>query len=87
MFDRKENLELIGNLIDRCLLGKNDDDTFRKIPDSVKAVACYDLGEFARYYVHGKAILNRRNLKEIMAQLMGDKDASSEVKKEAITCY
>jgi len=53
----------------------------------VKAVACFDLGEFSRFYHHGKEFLERLNVKEKMTVLMRDKNVSSEVKKEAITCY
>lgn len=55
--------------------------------DRVKAVACRDLGEFARFYHHGKELLERYNVKAKMTELMRNKEVSAEVKKEAITCY
>ena len=55
--------------------------------DRVKAVACRDIGEFARYYHHGREFLDRLQVKVKIAQLMSDKKVSAEVKKEAITCY
>ena len=51
------------------------------------AVACFDLGEFCRFSPNGKTILENCNVKDKMANLMGDRDVSAEVKKEAITCY
>ena len=55
--------------------------------DTVKAVACYDLGEFSKYVPNGKMILERHNVRVKMTELMGNADVSAEVKKEAITCY
>jgi len=55
--------------------------------DTVKAVACYDLGEFSKYVPNGKMILERHDVRIKMTELMGNPDVSAEVKKEAITCY
>lgn len=77
-FDNKDNLKLIEILVTDCL--SSDDDT-------VKAVACFDLGEFSKHYVHGKRVLERHNIRTRMTELMGDQTVSAEVKKEAITCY
>ena len=44
-FDKCENLQLITILVNDCLNSKDD---------RVKAVACFDLGEFSRFYHHGK---------------------------------
>jgi V-type H+-transporting ATPase subunit H len=55
--------------------------------DRTKAVACFDLGEFARFFPNGKQVLDSHNLKSKMTMLMQSKSVSSEVKKEAITCY
>lgn len=74
-FDHPDILKLIEPLIE-CL-GRDD---------ITKAVACYDLGEFCRFYAHGKGILERHNVKDKMANLMKGKH-SPQVKKEAITCY
>ena len=55
--------------------------------DITVAVACFDLGEFCRFYAQGKGILDRKDVKTKMANLMKDKNKSAQVKKEAITCY
>ena len=78
-FDNGDNLKLIGILANECL-----DDS---VENKIKAVACHDLGEFARFFPTGKTILERHNVKAKMTYLMQSKTASSEVKKEAITCY
>ena len=77
-FDKVENLHLIDIIVNDCLTS---------LDERVIAVACFDLGEFARFYHHGKEFLERLNVKERMTRLMRDKFMSSEVKKEAITCY
>lgn len=61
-----------------CLDGTND---------RTMAVACYDLGEFARFYQHGKTFLNKLEVKDKLAYLMSNDNVSAEVKKEAITSY
>lgn len=58
-----------------------------EVDDRSKAIACYDLGEFARFFAFGRQILEGMNLKEKIIQLMGLKSSSAELKKEAITCY
>ena len=55
--------------------------------DSMKAVACYDLGEFARFFPMGKAYLEEKNAKVYIAELMSSPESSAELKKEAITAY
>lgn len=55
--------------------------------DMTKAVACFDIGEFAKFYYHGKKLLETFNVKGKMAELMGANNVSAQVKKEAITCY
>jgi V-type H+-transporting ATPase subunit H len=77
-FDRQENLHLIDTIVNKCLSSPDD---------RVKAVACFDLGEFARYYHHGREFLHRLGVKEKIAELMREQKVSAEVKKEAITCY
>jgi len=79
LFDNTDNLNIIGKLADDCL--------GEKVENRVKAVACFDLGEFGRYFPNGKQILDRHNVKAKMTALMQSPHASSEVKKEAITCY
>jgi len=70
---------LIKEICDKCLADEAE--------DRVKAVACFDLGEFCRFFPNGKTILERHNVKAKMTHLMQSKNVSSEVKKEAITCY
>lgn len=65
-------------LVNDCLSSRDD---------TVKAVACYDLGEFSKYVPNGKMILERHNVRVKMTELMGNSEVSAEVKKEAITCY
>jgi len=57
--------------------------------DRVKAVACHDIGEFARFHPHGRKFISSLevDVKEKMAELMKDPAVSAEVKKEAITCF
>ena len=55
--------------------------------DSMKAIACYDLGEFARFFPMGKAYLEEKNAKTFIAELMSSPGSSAELKKEAITAY
>ena len=53
----------------------------------MKAVACYDIGEFARFFPLGKEFLEERDTKTYLAELMGNQQSSAELKKEAITAY
>ena len=53
----------------------------------VKSVACFDLGEFSKYYHHGKEFLDKLDVRTKMANLMQAKNVGAQVKKEAITCY
>lgn len=76
-FNEKENLDLIKVLVE--LLGHPD--------DRVKAIACFDLGEFARFFQYGRQYLDTLSLKEKIIQIMQEKESSAELKKEAITCY
>ena len=55
--------------------------------NTMKAAACYDIGEFARFFPLGKEFLEERNAKVYLANLMGDQGSSAELKKEAITAY
>jgi len=49
----------------------------------VLAVACYDIGEFARFHSRGKVIVQQLGIKLPLMSLMESKD--SEVKKHALT--
>lgn len=42
--------------------------------DTTKAVACHDIGEFARVYPTGKQVLNRFSAKPAVMALMTSKD-------------
>ena len=59
-FDNADNLAIIRH-IKECLDSEND---------MTKAVACFDLGEFAKFYHHGKELLNNMDVKGKMAELM-----------------
>lgn len=76
-FDNSSNLSIIRHIVE-CLDVDND---------MVKAVACFDLGEFAKFFHHGKELLNSMDVKEKMAKLMANPKVGASVKKEAITCY
>lgn len=76
-FHEKENLDLIKLLVG--LLQHED--------DRVKAIACFDIGEFARFFPFGRQYLETLNLKVQIIQLMGQPNSTAELKKEAITCY
>ena len=85
-FNDAENLECINILI--AMLDKKPSAAEDKASfDSMKAVACYDLGEFARFFPLGKAYLEEKNAKMRIAALMSSPDSSAELKKEAITAY
>ena len=55
--------------------------------DTQKAVACYDLGEFARFYSKGKRYLELKDGKNAIMSVMQRQDSTPELKKEAITAY
>lgn len=78
-FHEKENLDLIKVLVDIV--------TNVNIDDRVKAIACFDLGEFARFFPYGRQFLDTLNLKSEIIKLMQRVGSSAELKKEAITCY
>lgn len=80
LFHDKDNLELIKILVQ--IVEPNNE-----IDDKTKAIACFDLGEFARFFQFGRQILEAYNLKEKIIMLMGLKTSTAELKKEAITCY
>ena len=78
-FREKENLDLIKVLIE--FVEPSDYD------DREKAIACFDLGEFARFVPYGRNYLENLRVKEKIIMLMAIPSSSSELKKEAITCY
>ena len=78
-FHEKENLDLIKVLVE---IVQNV-----SLDDRIKAIACFDLGEFARFFPYGRQFLDTLNLKTEIIKLMGRVGSSAELKKEAITCY
>ncbi len=76
-FHEKENLDMIKVLVE--LLEHPD--------DRVKSIACFDLGEFARFFPFGRQYLDTLNLKVKIITLMQVQSSPAELKKEAITCY
>ena len=44
--------------------------------DTMKAIACYDLGEFARFFPMGKAYLEEKQAKTWIAELMSSPDSA-----------
>ena len=78
-FHEKDNLELIKILVD---VVKNE-----TADDRDKAIACFDLGEFARYFPFGRQFLDKLDIKSEIIRQMGRVNSSAELKKEAITCY
>jgi V-type H+-transporting ATPase subunit H len=78
---KDDNLEYINKLIAVITPGN------QKRPHLAMAVACSDLGNFARYNPTGKAYLENKGGKEALGMIMADKTASPELKKEAITAY
>lgn len=85
-FNDSENLECINILID-ILKQPHAQGGDSASLDQMKAVACYDLGEFARFFPLGKDYLEERGAKVHLAELMGSPVSSAELKKEAITAY
>ena len=77
LFDKKDNLQVIKSIVG-CLDSKYE---------QTVAVACYDLGEFARFYPHGKTFLNTLEVKDKLGELMSSDQATAQVKKEAIIAY
>jgi V-type H+-transporting ATPase subunit H len=57
------------------------------LDDRTKAIALFDLGEFARFFPMGRTILENDGVKADIIKVMGRVGSSAELKKEAITCY
>lgn len=85
-FNEAENLQCIDKLLE-VLKKEPSRDLDAQTLDTMKAVACYDLGEFARFFPLGKRYLEERSARENIAILMGAPQSSAELKKEAITAY
>jgi V-type H+-transporting ATPase subunit H len=84
-FNEAENLQCIDILIE--ILGLPENSVHYQNTDVMKAVACYDLGEFARFFPLGRAYLETKGAKERIATIMQSQHSSPELKKEAITSY
>ena len=78
-FHEKDNLDLIKVLVEKV--------SNVTLDDRVKAIACFDLGEFARFFPLGRQYLDQLGLKQEIIKVMGRVGSSAELKKEAITCY
>jgi hypothetical protein len=61
--------------------------TTKERTDQEKAIACSDLGNFAQYFPMGRQFLETKEIKKIIFHIMDSSKSSSELKKEAITCY
>jgi len=59
-----------------ALLSSKDDD--------VSAIACYDIGEFVRYYPNGRSIAKRLGAKELVMSLIEHENV--EVQRHALQC-
>ena len=84
-FNEAENLECINILVE--ILQQEPTSDNKEDLEVAKAVACYDLGEFARFYPLGRQYLEGRGAKQHIAKIMTNPKSSPELKKEAITCY
>lgn len=84
-FNEADNLECINILIE--ILQMRTAPHGQENLDTMKAVALYDLGEFARFFPLGKQYLETKNAKEHIAVIMSSNTAAPETKKEAIVCY
>lgn len=84
-FNESDNLELIKQEIN--FLRTQSDGVNQMDLDTRKAVACFDLGEFARYFPQGRHFLEVNGAKEQLARIMSDNKAQPDLKKEAITAY
>ena len=85
-FNEAENLECIDILVD-ILEWRPTASLDQQALDQMKAVACYDLGEFARFFPLGKSYLENLQANLKIGHLMGSNKSSPELKKEAITAY
>jgi len=83
-FHNSENLECIKREI-QFLSDKAADNSMDMCVK--KAVICFDLGEFARYFPNGRQILTMYEAKSKLQAIMTDASVTPELKKEAITAY
>ncbi|CAM9327116.1 unnamed protein product [Discosporangium mesarthrocarpum] len=59
-------------------------DLLKSEDETVVSIACYDLGEFVRFYPSGKAIVRHLGAKEKVMDLIESKDV--EVQRQALQC-
>lgn len=85
-FNDPENLQCIDILIQILQMDQSPQIEAERL-QTMKAVACYDIGEFARFFPMGKDHLELRNTKTHLTNLMQDAGSSAELKKQAITAY
>jgi V-type H+-transporting ATPase subunit H len=52
--------------------------------EDVAAVACYDIGEFARFYPSGRPIVKRLGVRNIVMHLMDS--PHDELRRQALLC-
>ena len=78
-FNQKDNLDLINELVSIVKDVTSE--------DKQKAIALFDLGEFARFFPLGRSYLDNLELKGEIIKLMSRQSSSAELKKEAIMCY
>lgn len=83
-FNISENLELIDKEIEYLRRHEGDHENVWCVR---KAVICFDLGEFARYFPNGRTYLTMKGAKECINNIMKSNSATPELKKEAITAY
>lgn len=67
-FNEAENLQCIDTLIEILAQPLGSAQSYNQ--DTMKAVACYDLGEFARFFPLGQNYLERKNAKEHIGKIM-----------------
>jgi len=76
----------------KMMEGKDGDFSLLKIlislcvskDEDVAAIACYDIGEFVRYYPNGRAIAKRLGAKEVVMPLIEHDNV--EVQRHALQC-
>jgi len=64
--------------------GGDDDDEDKEEGTSTAAIACYDLGEFVRFYPNGRQIVNQFGLKPLILCLIHSED--EELQHQALVC-
>lgn len=84
-FNEADNLACIDILIELLKVPQNS--VAHGNVDTMKSVACYDLGEFARFFPLGQQYLESKGAKAAIGAIMQNPQSSPELKKEAITAY